>query len=519
MDTTSAGRTEEGIEKSAPGSDVQGDVQNESSVMEAVIARLADLQRDLDDVKKSLGHLKSCMECIVLSSGATSVAKDLQSLDARIVHLLMPVNNVFSAEYVAGAVHSGLPSFMLQHSKGRALKDDTELPERMLSALMFSSLPTEKRSTTCTPAGRLHSDLKLLVAKLLVYNSRSRAKAITQYTGNSRAIPSVDDALCSQSETAGSGLSEQSPNIQAEWMAPGYIRSDIYEEVRKEIDGPCVNVSEARPKKRKLSHEAELKEQVSKALVKAIYPKIHAFLRTGRDQARKLFLQQLGYVFRPEAEATINFETDETGGFQDIASIQEIPQTFPRSSSEPADDAENQRMFQNIVASYNDLLVIIEYSVSVIAKTGDNTRRRVRKEINILACALNFCVCYTQCSSTSNFFRVSTETLRMVYVIALAFRGMLVQYQDARESCSRRGNTSECQKEMRALLKNWESYMPGDVVTDRILHDGILWMTPLQYEAHLPALEETRARNTDGTGDGILDVSDEELAHIEFRMQ
>jgi hypothetical protein len=72
---------------------------------------------------------------------------------------------------------------------------------------------------------------------------------------------------------------------------------------------------------------------------------------------------------------------------------------------------------------------------------------------------------------------------------------------------------------MRALLKNWESYMPGDVVTDRILHDGILWMTPLQYEAHLPALEETRARNTDGTGDGILDVSDEELAHIEFRMQ
>jgi hypothetical protein len=54
MDTASAGRTEEGIDKSASGSDVQCDVQNESSVMEAVIARLEDLQRDLDDVKKSV---------------------------------------------------------------------------------------------------------------------------------------------------------------------------------------------------------------------------------------------------------------------------------------------------------------------------------------------------------------------------------------------------------------------------------------------------------------------------------
>jgi hypothetical protein len=157
--------------------------------------------------------------------------------------------------------------------------------------------------------------------------------------------------------------------------------------------------------------------------------------------------------------------------------------------------------------------------VSVTEKTGDNTRKRVRKEINILACALNFCVCFTQCSSTSSFFRVSTETLRMVYVISLAFRGMFVQYQDVRESRSRRGNTSECQKEMRALIKTWESYMPGAVVTDRILHDGIMWMTPLQYEAYLPALEEDRDRNTDGTGDSVLDVSDEGLAQIEFRMQ
>jgi hypothetical protein len=518
MDHNSGGPTKDGVDQSVPGFAVQGDVQSEVSAIETVIARLATLQKDMDDVKKSIVHLKSCMDCIVLSSGATNIAKDVQSIDSRVMHLLLPVNNVFNTEYVAVAVNSALPSFILQHVKGRALKDVTGIPERLLAALMFSTLPTEKRLTICTPAGRLHSDLKLLVARLLVLNSRSRAKEITKCPRNSQAVSSVDDERCSQSDIAGSGHAEQSPIIQVEWMAPGYVRPEIYEEVRIEIDGPCGLGTETRSKRRKLSHEAELKENVGKALIKALYPKIHTFLRTARDQARKVFVKQLGYVFRPEAEASIMFLPEEISTSQEIADIHEIPQTYPRSSSETADDAENLRMFENIGTSSQDMHVRFEYSVSVIDKTGNRDQKRVRKCVNIFACALNFCIGFTQCSNPSHFFRISKESLRMVYVIALAFRSMLVQYQDLRESCSRRGDTLECQKEMRALHKTWENIMPGDVVTDRILRDGILWMTPLQYEERHPVAEDRSIGKVIGEPDGEENEFDEDIAHIEFRM-
>jgi hypothetical protein len=95
---------------------------------------------------------------------------------------------------------------------------------------------------------------------------------------------------------------------------------------------------------------------------------------------------------------------------------------------------------------------------------------------------------------------------------------MLVQYEELRESCSRRGDTLECQKEMRALHKTWENIMPGDVFTDRILNDGIFWMNPLQYEEHHPFSEDRSIRKAVGGPDGEENEFDEDIAQIEFRM-
>jgi hypothetical protein len=68
--------------------------------------------------------------------------------------------------------------------------------------------------------------------------------------------------------------------------------------VRRELDGfdSTAEKGAGRLKRRKLATESEFKDQVFRALVKTIYQKIHGFSRTGRDQAKRLFFQQIGFI-------------------------------------------------------------------------------------------------------------------------------------------------------------------------------------------------------------------------------
>jgi hypothetical protein len=58
-----------------------------------------------------------------------------------------------------------------------------------------------------------------------------------------------------------------------------YDRPEIYEEVRRELDGLDSTPEKVagRLKRMKLAPESEFKDQVSRALVKTIYQKVHSF--------------------------------------------------------------------------------------------------------------------------------------------------------------------------------------------------------------------------------------------------
>jgi hypothetical protein len=95
--------------------------------------------------------------------------------------------------------------------------------------------------------------------------------------------------------------------VQAVWMKDGYIRPEIYDKLRRELDGIDVTVEKAagRLKKRKLAPDAELKDQISRAVLKSIYKKIHAFFRTGRDRAKRMFFKQLDFISCDETHAHV----------------------------------------------------------------------------------------------------------------------------------------------------------------------------------------------------------------------
>jgi hypothetical protein len=102
--------------------------------------------------------------------------------------------------------------------------------------------------------------------------------------------------------------------VQAEWMKSGYVRPEIYEEVRRELDGfdSTAEKGAGRLNRRKLPSESEFKNQVFRALVKAIYDKIDGFFRTGRDQYKRLFFQQIGFITCDETRVKVEIENSST---------------------------------------------------------------------------------------------------------------------------------------------------------------------------------------------------------------
>jgi hypothetical protein len=82
------------------------------------------------------------------------------------------------------------------------------------------------------------------------------------------------------------------------------------------------------------------------------------------------------------------------------------------------------------------------------------------RKINLLYLTLNVCVALTRTAGANKFLRSSTNSLRVIYVVAVAFHGLLVQYeklQDFRES-----DDAERRPAWRSMIAGWKRVLPGD---------------------------------------------------------
>jgi hypothetical protein len=173
-------------------------------------------------------------------------------------------------------------------------------------------------------------------------------------------------------------------------------------------------------KRRKLAPESEFKDQVSRALVKTIYQKIHGFFRTGRDQAKQLFFQQIWFITCDETRLKVEIENSST-----LSVITDVDQTHPLSaaSKSPDDEEKNAVLISNFERERKEMHITIEYNVSVTVEDKVEAMCLVRK-IRIFNCALNFCIALPQSTNAANVFRSSPDSLRMVYLVAVAFRNL-----------------------------------------------------------------------------------------------
>ena len=467
--------------------ELDGKMKNIAEVVngvKAAVSAIPAIQDDIQQIKKTLAELVSYSKSIVMALGS-SAAKVGPLFDEKISKHLLPVSTVFTAEYVGLAASSTMPKFLHTQALLVDLQENKEGARCIMEAILFSSKASDKKITKNTKVACMHADLKSLIAKVLIVNCNTRAPKIALQTPQSESASfSVDYTENDAVRSENSLPSPSSAAVQAEWMKSGYIRPEIYQEVRHELDGNGASTEypSVRTKKRRLDPESEFRDHVSRAVLKKIYPLINMFFRHSRFQAKRLFFDQLGCLLCENASPFVDVNKCFPRGI-----ITEIELTHPLVGSTAA--ADNDQMNKKLVSkaedSWKEFHFIVQYRVNV--KDGEkNESKVVRRSISAFICALNFCVALSQCANTEKFLRSSTYALRMAYTVAVTFRSLLVELRDLYPI---RGHTpSNIDRE--EFIMRWNFLMPGTDSLKNLQHEGLASIDVTKYNEFCAGAED-----------------------------
>jgi hypothetical protein len=116
-----------------------------------------------------------------------------------------------------------------------------------------------------------------------------------------------------------------------------------------------------------------------------------------------------------------------------LSVIKDLDQThtLTAASKSPDDDENNAVLISNFERERKEMHITIEYNFSVTVEDKVETMCLVRKII-IFNCALNFCIALTQSPNAAKVLRSSPDSLRMVSLVAVAFRNLVVEYEEIR---------------------------------------------------------------------------------------
>jgi hypothetical protein len=117
------------------------------------------------------------------------------------------------------------------------LQENNEGARCIMEEILFSSKASDKKITKNTKVSCMNADLKSLIAKVLIVNCNTRAPKIALQTQQKESSSLI--VYCTQNHAVRSKISLPSPSSaagQAEWMKSGYIRPEIYQESRHEMD-------------------------------------------------------------------------------------------------------------------------------------------------------------------------------------------------------------------------------------------------------------------------------------------
>ena len=406
-------------------------------------------------------------------------------------------------------------SFNLQHSVYKrhcnaGVEEKKSVPVLFLAAMLYAeghSEETKQESATfVAKVSGIRNKNRISILRNLIFNVRKRAERELHVDcfSNSSASGQKKLRLQEPEQSQESSTHPASALDQIPWMNPGFFKKSHFE-VSAGDDAASNLTPVSGRKKRRASLDLETsQEELALTVVKQVRILLNEFTTRGRHLARKEFAAGLGYALVPVQKegrpVPVTLEPHPDYDYdlrkrlvpeEDDWSLVEDCCTGPASDTEKGHRA-NDEIFARLrtVGRDSGMLWIAEYEVVVESPGGGKEQRTLRRSIDLVQVALNFCIAYCQSRDRFHFLRSSVHSLRMVYCIALAFRS-LADRKFHSESQEVPGGVAEC-----ALL----SYMTlrADVF-NRIMENAVLSMRSEMFEElNIPASRNSAAGDSAG---------------------
>lgn len=455
------------------------DVREISATQTVIQNDLALIRKDIDALSTSSESILSYCQSLFLSTAPPSAGDD-----ERIRQQLLPVGSIFSTPYITAVVASTLPQYTFEVVRRHGVVLDNDVVQLVLATIV--RLDTERIASEATAH---NAEMKSIIVKLLVVHCAAQAPVMAR-------IPSAERseqrrASASSVSTPGESIQQDGTTSQDEprldWMKAGFISAEMFDVVQRELDVADAGGEAGARRQKKRKTEADYKVRVSKAVLKQVYVLLHKFFRTGRDTARRSLFEALGFITSKDARATVTFAFLN----RPLSDITDIALMHPHTSTSESveDDTRNANILRKALDERNEFHVIIKYTVTVTDGSTKTTVENMVQPKNLLALALTYCVALTHSTTTRKFLRSCPYSLRMVYIVALAFRDLVQQYEAVQYRQDRENPATVAA--WKKMTDAWLRVLPGDTVCTRIVNREILNITKERFDEMTATRENT----------------------------
>ena len=244
-------------------------------------------------------------------------------------------------------------------------------------------------------------------------------------------------------------------------------------------------------------------------MVRTLWGEATDWLKQSRHQGRRASTRGLGSIVTPKAKVLWDVKC-ESSYFAKLKDIKDARMAVDGKSVEHSQrEVENDELVKNLMLMFPKLEFKASYEVRVVKASdedGSNNKkqdegelRTMYRSVNLIEEAVRYLTSYFQLRKAEIFLRISKDTGRMVFLIAMAMANFL---EDFKHRAGIGAHNLELEKYMAiaGLLKEGESTRNG------LTHDNLLFLNSQQFDE----INEEKPSETLSRSAGVIEEQEQE---------
>ena len=491
--------------------------------------RISNVEKDmkkqlerLDDVSRHLKKNEDMLSAMALYVGSQNPIKKVQTLRPQTAAQLSTLKNYLNEDVLSKSGCHIVAKYSLAYVK----KDEMTFATAMeiLELMLFAPPAASRRVKRQSKHGKAFQDLRYSLMYNYVHNCRLQAERSKENVREAVEYIAIAQAQDGATVPLQNQIKAYETAIEpAIWTEKGFIGKqdvqnacDLMMGLVPRFATVCNHANStggdegARRKKRKTKDSARsLEEEIKQEIIQAMWREQTHWFNTSRQEARRFMTKCVGFLFDESSKSYWQYSVPRAyfGKVDDIGLTRVYKgDSFVQSHSV---DEHNAQLLSNVISKFPDLRLSCSYQVSIHSQGPETTiddhvdsTARIERELCLFDMALKFATYYFQVESHRELMRYVPESLKLVYMVAMAFGAMF-------EEASKTMQASNSLPEL--LIQRYPRFVLVESASKRAkyVQKYALYISKRQYDILTGALCVGQVQ--DGSGaeeqDGLLEAS------------